>query len=65
MMRCPGLKELADLVSKRDEQIMQLLPAWWTDEQRIASVKSFPGQVLIHTVVAIVHMELRRIEAEE
>jgi hypothetical protein len=54
-----------DLVHARDNELMQLLPAWWTQDERAATVKSFNGQCLIRSVVGIVHMELQRIKATE
>jgi len=64
-MRRPGLQELTDLVLARDDQLMQLLPAWWTEAERIAAVKSFNGRCLIRAIVGIVVTELHRIEATE
>ena len=63
-MRCPGLKELLDIVRERDDQIIQLLPAWWTLEERDALVKSLKGRCLIESVLGVVYTELKRIEWE-
>ena len=64
-MRCPGLKELTDLIDARTEQIKLLLPEWWGLERKNEVMDSFPGKVLIHAVVAVIYMELRRIEYED